>query len=84
MLEHAASFCSEQCPEGVVAIAGNTLRILTVEKLGNNFTETRIKLNYTPRKFLFHPYSKNILIVMQAEHQTYPEKQKQALMVNFS
>lgn len=25
-LEHASGFASEQCPEGIVAIAGNTLR----------------------------------------------------------
>lgn len=26
VLEFASSFCSEQCPEGIVAIASNTLR----------------------------------------------------------
>ena len=27
VLEFASSFCSEQCPEGIVAIASNTLRL---------------------------------------------------------
>ena len=30
---------SEQCPEGIVAIAGNTLRILALEKLGAIFNQ---------------------------------------------
>jgi splicing factor 3B subunit 3 len=34
MLENASSFSSEKCPEGIVAIAGNTLRIISVERLG--------------------------------------------------
>ena len=33
-LEYASSFASEQCPEGLVAIAQNTLRILAIERLG--------------------------------------------------
>ena len=32
-------FSSEQCPEGIVAIAGNTLRILALEKLGAIFNQ---------------------------------------------
>ena len=28
MLEYAAGFMSEQCPEGIVAIASNTLRFV--------------------------------------------------------
>ncbi len=38
-LESASSFCSEKCPEGIVAIAGNTLRIISVERLGESFTQ---------------------------------------------
>ena len=30
-LEHASGFASEQCPEGIVAIAGNTLRSVVIE-----------------------------------------------------
>lgn len=37
-LENASSFSSEKCPEGIVAIAGNTLRIISVERLGEQFT----------------------------------------------
>lgn len=51
MLEVASSFCSEKCPEGgIVAISGNTLRIITVERLGENFTHKVMPLRYTPTK----------------------------------
>ena len=33
-LEYASSFTSEICPEGIVAVAGSTLRIITVDNLG--------------------------------------------------
>jgi splicing factor 3B subunit 3 len=49
-LEYAATFASEQCPEGLVSVAGNTLRILTVERFGEIFNQQSMKLAYTPRK----------------------------------
>lgn len=39
MLEYASGFSSEQCPEGIVAISTNTLRILALEKLGAIFNQ---------------------------------------------
>ena len=39
LLEYASGFSSEQCPEGIVAIAANTLRILALEKLGAVFNQ---------------------------------------------
>ena len=50
-LEYAAGFSSEQCPEGIVAISTNTLRILALEKLGAVFNQVAFPLEYTPRKF---------------------------------
>ena len=41
LLEYASGFSSEQCPEGIVAIAANTLRILALEKLGAVFNQVR-------------------------------------------
>jgi splicing factor 3B subunit 3 len=38
-LEYASGFSSEQCPEGIVAISTNTLRILALEKLGAVFNQ---------------------------------------------
>ena len=36
-LEYGSSFTSEHCGEGLVAVAANTLRILSLEKLGDAF-----------------------------------------------
>ena len=46
-LEYASGFCSEQCPDGIVAVAGNTLRIITIERLGQVFNEKVMPLSYT-------------------------------------
>lgn len=40
-LEYASGFASEQCPEGIVAISTNTLRILALEKLGAVFNQVK-------------------------------------------
>ena len=48
-LDHASGFASEQCPEGFCAVARNTLRILTVERLGETFNQqarSRIGVRY--------------------------------------
>ena len=42
-------FSSEQCPEGIVAIAGNTLRILALEKLGAIFNQGIVYQSGDPR-----------------------------------
>ena len=54
VLEFASGFSSEQCPEGIVAIAANTLRILSLEKLGVIFNQVATPLQYTPRKLEIH------------------------------
>lgn len=38
-LDYASGFASEQCPEGFCAISRNTLRILTLERLGEAFNQ---------------------------------------------
>lgn len=79
MLESGSDFVSEQCPEGVVAVAGNTLRIFTVEKLGEIFNQVAIPLKYTPRKFVLHPATKSF-VVIETDHATYsPEQIKKGL-----
>ncbi|KAK7114295.1 hypothetical protein V1264_000378 [Littorina saxatilis] len=75
-LEYASGFASEQCPEGIVAISTNTLRILALEKLGAVFNQVSWPLQYTPRRFVIHPESSN-LIVIETDHNTYTEETKQ-------
>jgi splicing factor 3B subunit 3 len=43
-LEYASGFSSEQCPEGIVAISTNTLRILALEKLGAVFNQVCVHI----------------------------------------
>lgn len=74
-LEYASGFSSEQCPEGIVAISTNTLRILALEKLGAVFNQVSFPLEYTPRKFIIHPESNN-LIIIETEHNAYTEETK--------
>nr|KYP75426.1 Splicing factor 3B subunit 3 [Cajanus cajan] len=62
-LEYAASFSSDQCVEGVVAVAGEALRIFTIERLGETFNETVIPLRYTPRKFVLQPKRKLLVMI---------------------
>ncbi|ORY51005.1 hypothetical protein BCR33DRAFT_676481 [Rhizoclosmatium globosum] len=78
-LEYGTSFCSDQCPEGIVSIAGNTLRILLVEKLGNVFNQSIVPLKYTPRRFAHHPPT-NTFVVIESDHHTLCPSEKQKLM----
>eukprot|EP00118_Oscarella_pearsei_P025484 m.308260 g.308260 ORF g.308260 m.308260 type:complete len:1220 (+) comp43647_c0_seq1:82-3741(+) len=74
-LEFSSSFTSEQCPEGIVAIASNTLRILALEKLGVVFNQVAMPLQYTPRKFVIHPVNKS-LIILETDHNALTEATK--------
>eukprot|EP00741_Cyanophora_paradoxa_P006525 tig00001024_g6316.t1 len=74
-LEYASSFASEQCPEGVVAIAGNTLRIIATERLGEVLSQHSIPLTYTPRKLLMVPDTK-LVVTLEADHGRYTEVER--------
>jgi len=86
-LEYASGFSSEQCPEGVVAISTNTLRILALEKLGAVFNQMAFPLEYTPKRLSIHPETGH-LIIIETDHNAYTEdikKQRRVQMaeVNF-
>lgn len=74
-LEYASSFSSEHCPEGIVAVAGNSLRIVAPERLGEAFNQGSVQLRYTPRRAAAHPPS-NLAIVVEADHHAYSEALK--------
>ncbi|KAF5207470.1 Splicing factor 3b subunit [Thalictrum thalictroides] len=76
-LEYAASFSSDQCAEGVVAVAGGAMKIFSVERLGETFNETVIPLRYTPRKFVLHPKRK-LLIVIESDQGTFTAEEREA------
>ncbi|CAI0443006.1 unnamed protein product [Linum tenue] len=76
-LEYAASFSSDQCAEGVVAVAGDALRIFTIERLGETFNETAIPLRYTPRKFVIQPKRK-LLVIVESDQGAYTAEEREA------
>merc|ERR1719240_1778271 len=89
-LEFSSSFASEQCPEGFVAISGNTLRIISCERLGELFNQTVMPLSYTPRRFVPLPPATLptsghgagdpiMLAVLEADHNAYNEETKREI-----
>ena len=50
-------------------------RILALEKLGAVFNQVSTPLQYTPRKFVIHPETNN-LIVIETDHNAYTEATK--------
>ncbi|KAJ6220955.1 hypothetical protein RDWZM_006767 [Blomia tropicalis] len=74
-LEYASGFSSEQCPEGIVAILSNTLRILSLENLGNVFNQRSYPLEYTPRRFVIHPET-GYIVLIESDHNAYTLKSK--------
>jgi splicing factor 3B subunit 3 len=78
MLEYASNFSSELCPEGIVAVAGNTLRIITVDNLGAMFNQTAFPLRYTPRKMCRVPGTRQ-LVVIETDHNEYNESERAAI-----
>jgi len=66
-LEYGSSFSSEQCPEGLVSVAGNTLRILTIQRLGEVFNQQVFKLAFTPRKMVLLNSAK-CFVIIESDH----------------
>ncbi|CAD6195498.1 unnamed protein product [Caenorhabditis auriculariae] len=76
-LEFAASFSSEQCAEGIVAIAENSLRIIAAEKLGVSFNIQSYNHKLTPRRLVVHP-SAPAFVVIESDHAAYTASTKTA------
>lgn len=69
-LDYAWSFSAELCPEGLIGIVGNSLRIFTFPRLGQKVQQTVIDLSYTPRQLLTSPHSR-LLYTVEADHRTF-------------
>ena len=81
-LDYVAPFASAKVPEGLVAVARNaagqgTLRVLTLERLSERFTQRTLRLAYTPRRLLVHEHFKT-LIVAEADQGALPYDQRAA------
>lgn len=62
-LDYASNFRSEQAAEGMVVISKNTLRIISVERLGTVFNTMKSPLPYTPRKFTIDEASNTVVLI---------------------
>jgi len=76
MLEHGSNFSSDQCNEGLVCIASNTLRILTTDRLGELFNQQIIPVRYTPRKWAIHPQT-NYMITIETDNNALTLKEEE-------
>ncbi|KAG6836241.1 pre-mRNA-splicing factor rse1, partial [Arthromyces matolae] len=65
--DYAWSFSAELSPEGLIGIAGSTLRIFSIPKLGTKLKQDSIPLSYTPRKFITHP-TNNYFYMVEGDH----------------
>lgn len=74
--DNVTSFHSEQCPNGLVSVVGNTLRILAINQLGNEFNQTEIPLKYTPRRFVVHPTSGHFISIESEPGVACPSSRK--------
>lgn len=70
-IQFASCFSSEQCREGIVGIIDNSLRIFSVDKLGDMFNQISIPLQYTPRAMAYT--SSNLIVTIESDHLTYPK-----------
>ena len=66
-----AGFSSDQCPEGFVAVAKSSLRILMVERFGEAFNQVSVRLRYTPRAFVLDPVNRSIYVA-ESDHAAVP------------
>jgi splicing factor 3B subunit 3 len=64
-------------------VAGNTLRIVTVDNLGAMFNQTVFPLRYTPRKMCRIPNTKQLVIV-ETDHNEFNEAERAALAASSS
>ena len=72
-LEYVSSFSASMCPDGMIGISGNSLKIFTIPKLGEKLKADSTPLSYTPRKFIQHPYSP-LFYVIETDHRAYGPK----------
>mmetsp|Transcript_7770 Transcript_7770/g.32717 ORF Transcript_7770/g.32717 Transcript_7770/m.32717 type:complete len:1204 (-) Transcript_7770:61-3672(-) len=71
-LDYCSRFASEQCPEGFVAITGDTLRIVALEHLSAQlFNQQEVPLKYTPRRLIVHPTT-GLVVTLESDHRARP------------
>ena len=79
-LEHAATFSSEACPDGYVAVSGKTLRVFALERLGETFNTQSVRLQHTPRRAVVHPKESGAVIVIEGDQGALPLEERTKLL----
>ncbi|RYH29490.1 hypothetical protein EON65_08340 [archaeon] len=74
-LEHIHDFSSDTCPHGLVAVAGQSLRIISIENLGNTFNQQSMSLQFTPRRLVRIPNTTDIAII-ETDHNEFVSADK--------
>jgi splicing factor 3B subunit 3 len=93
-LDHGCSFSSDVIRDGIVATAGKTLRILSIDTSGmeggedESFNTNKVSLRYTPRQMTLlsaggpattEAQRKIILAVVESDYNDYGMEEKKAL-----
>ncbi|KAF4121226.1 splicing factor 3B subunit 3 [Geosmithia morbida] len=78
-LEWSWNFSSEQCEEGVVGIQGQSLRIFSIDRLGDNLIQTSARLTYTPKKLVKNP-DQPYFYTIEADNNVLPPDLREKLL----
>ncbi|KND95090.1 Pre-mRNA-splicing factor RSE1 [Tolypocladium ophioglossoides CBS 100239] len=80
-LQWGWNFTSEQCEVGLVAVHGQGLSILSIDRLGETLTQKSVPLTYTPRKLIKHP-DQPVFYTIEADNNTLPPDLRAQLLAD--
>ncbi|PWN89573.1 hypothetical protein FA10DRAFT_147967 [Acaromyces ingoldii] len=69
-LDDVWTFSAGLCPEGLIGIIGDSLRIFTIPTLGTKIKADSIPLSYTPRKITSHPERPHLFYTVESDNRT--------------
>lgn len=69
-LDAAAPLCIASCPNGLVGLSENTMRIMSIQTFGDLFHSETVPLSYSPRKMVV---CDKRLVILEYDQRTYPE-----------
>lgn len=62
--DHATTLTSPEIREGIVAICGNALKILSLDRIGDLYSQVSLPVEASPRKFVIHPESGRAVVIL--------------------
>ncbi|ANB11927.1 Rse1p [Sugiyamaella lignohabitans] len=71
-LSYASGFSSQDCPQGIVSVGGNMLRIFTIDSVEEKINQAKTDLKYTPRRMAENSFSNNFYVI-ETENNTVPD-----------